>query len=107
MEELKNCPFCNMNAMSHTEPTRSVVGCFYAKCGVNPSLSATTMKRASELWNKRTNDRLVEEVKELREALHSLLENSDCQTMEAHGYYYTAYILDEVDINKAKQLLNK
>tara|TARA_Y100001956_G_scaffold73542_1_gene79854 strand:+ start:1764 stop:2033 length:270 start_codon:yes stop_codon:yes gene_type:complete len=50
---------------------------------------------------------LRQENAELKEALHSLVENSDCQTMEAHGYYYTAYILDEDDINKAKQLLNK
>ena len=84
MEELKNCPFCNMNAMSHTEPTRSVVGCFYAKCGVNPSLSATTMKRASELWNKRTNDRLVEEVKELREALMDMVDGYDKYELVGH-----------------------
>ena len=60
--------------MSYTEPTRSVVGCFRANCGVNPSLNATTMKRASELWNKRVSDRLEQESAELREALQSMVD---------------------------------
>lgn len=55
-EELKPCPFCGASAISHIEPTRSVIGCFHAKCGVNPSLNATTMERASELWNKRDSN---------------------------------------------------
>ena len=54
-----------------------------------------------------TNKTLRQENEKLREVLHSLIENSDCQTMESHGYYYTAYILDEDDINKAKKILNK
>ena len=68
-EELKPCPFCGAGAMSHTEPARVVIGCFSAKCAVNPSLNATTTKRASELWNKRVSDRLEQENAELREAL--------------------------------------
>mgnify|MGYP001230547993 CR=1 FL=1 len=98
-EKLKPCPFCGIEPMTFNQT--GLIICAYSMCGVNPE------SKSKEDWNKRTNERLEQENSQLREALHSLIENSDCQTMEAHGYYYTAYILDEDDINKAKQLLNK
>tara|TARA_B100001105_G_scaffold251623_1_gene241700 strand:- start:2848 stop:3294 length:447 start_codon:yes stop_codon:yes gene_type:complete len=99
MSDLKPCPFCGIEPMTFKKT--GLIICSYAMCGVNPE------SKSKEDWNKRNHDRLEQENEELREALHSLIESFECECMEVHGHYFTAYLLDNDKLEAAEKLLNK
>ena len=82
-EELKPCPFCGIEPVTFNQT--GLIICAYSMCGVNPE------SKSKEDWNKRTTDRLEQEVAELREALQSTLNLSDrfvvnALTLAKHDY---------------------
>lgn len=65
-DKLKPCPFCGAEPMYYKSFTKVTIGCRSADCSVNPTFSIGKREHPEAKWNSRIDDRMVEEIAELK-----------------------------------------